>query len=299
MTAAAEYVLHLNLPGQPDITRTITGDDRAQLAAAVHWHARGILGSTRVTAHINQDSLGGTVTSHGAVVGRFTLEPVPDEPATDVNLEGGIKWGYTLHDLDRIARIAIQRRSAYSACDVDERYAVAWHAAVEHLLTADEPPTVRGLTNIAWNAADYETRRTGEYRGHGRSRGDGSRSDGATVKFWAYWESHARITPSPETGIVDRIACNQIWPRLTPAQQQALETLAAVGDYQQAADALGLKYHTFCRYLSTGRARFIELWLEGETPAGRWRDRRRTTPETQLHSISAHIRKRRRSGVAA
>lgn len=222
-----------------------------------------------------------------------------DRIAAEPPVEGGIRWGYTIHDLDRITKIAIRRRSAYTACDIDERYAVAWHAAVEHLLTADTAPTVRDLTNVAWQAADYETRRTGEHQGYGRTRGDGSRSDGATVKFWAYWESHARITPSPETGIVDRLACAQIWPRLTPAQQQALETLAAVGDYQAAADALGLKYHTFCRRISTGRARFLELWLEGETPAARWRDRRRKTPETQLHSISAHIRKRRRAGVAA
>lgn len=221
------------------------------------------------------------------------------QPATDPAPEGGIKWGYTLHDLDRLTRTAIRRRAAYSACDTDERYAVAWHAAVEHLLTTDTPPTLRDLTNIAWRAADTDTRRTGEYRGHGRARGDGSRSDGATVRFWAYWDTATRTTPSPETGIVDRLACAQIWPRLTPSQQQALETLAAVGDYQQAAAALGLSYQTFCRRLSTGRARFLALWVEGETPTGRWRDRRVQAEDGKRQSMSSTLRRRRRAGVAA
>ena len=99
--------------------------------------------------------------------------------------------------------------------------------------------------------------------------------------------------------MVERLAVGQIWPLLTPGQREALETLAATGDYQAAADALGLSYHTFCRRLSAGRARFLGLWLEGETARRGWRDRRRTAPETQLHSVSAHIRKRRRAGVAA
>jgi hypothetical protein len=210
-----------------------------------------------------------------------------------------IAHGYTLTDLDQLTRIAIQRRSAYAVCDAEERYAAGWHAAVELLLTAPEPPTRHDLIRAAWDSADHETRRTGEHRGAGRSRGDGSRSDGATVKFWAYWEDTARVAHSPETGVVDRLAHTQIWPHLTPAQQQALAALAALGTYQAAADALNLKYPTFCRYVSSGRARYLALWLEGETPRRGWRDRRRATAETQFRSVSAHIRKRRRAGVAA
>lgn len=216
-----------------------------------------------------------------------------------MTLDLPITHGYTLTDIHQLTRTAIHRRSAYSACDADERYAAGWHAAVELLLTTEEPPTRHDIIRAAWDAADHETRRTAEHRGAGRTRGDGSRSDGTTVKFWAYWDSNTRTTPSHETGIIDRIALGQIWPRLTESQRQALTALATLGNYQAAADTLGLDYYAFCRRISTARARYLALWLEGETPRRGWRDRRRTTPENQLHSISAHIRKRRRAVVAA
>jgi len=95
------------------------------------------------------------------------------------------------------------------------------------------------------------------------------------------------------------MALAQIWPRIPAHQQEALHALAAHGDYQAAADALGLKYHTFCKRIKLAREQFLRLWLEGETPRRGWRDRRRSTPETQLHSVSQYIRKRRRAGVAA
>lgn len=210
-----------------------------------------------------------------------------------------VAHGYTMRDLDHLTRAAIRINFAYSTVDTDERYAAGWHAAVELLLTTDEPPTTSEVIAAARWAADTHTRRTAEHRGHGRPRGDGSRSDGAAPRFWAYWDDSTRTTPSPETGIVDRIALAQIWPRLTPGQQQALTALATMGDYQAAADALGMSRMTFYQAVHKGRQRFLDLWLEGETPHRGWRDRRRTTPETQLHSVSAHIRKRRRAGVAA
>jgi hypothetical protein len=210
-----------------------------------------------------------------------------------------VAHGYTMRDLDQLTRIAIQRRSAYAACDIDERYAAGWHAAVDLLLTSEQPPTRRDLIHAAWESADHETRRTGEHRGHGRSRGDGSRSDGATVRFWAYWDTDSHTTPSPENGIVDRIALAQIWPQLTPGQQQALTALATMGSYQAAADAIGVNYQAFCRRIFTARSRYLALWLEGETPAGRWRDRRIQTEGGKRQSASAHMRRRRRSGAAA
>jgi hypothetical protein len=207
--------------------------------------------------------------------------------------------GRTMRSLDQLTRVAIRITSAYSAIDTDERYAAGWHAAVELLLTTDDPPTASDIITAARWAADTHTRRTAENRGHGRPRGDGSRSDGAAPRYWAYWDTSTRVTPSPETGITDRIALTQIWPHLTPAQQQALTALAALGDYQRAADALGLSYHTYCRRLSAGRARFLALWLEGETPAGRWRDRRVQTEGGTRQSMSASIRRRARAGATA
>lgn len=214
-------------------------------------------------------------------------------------LDVEVKHGYTLRDLDALVRIAIHQRAAYIGIDTDERYAAGYHGAAELLCGTDEPPTSTALIRAARDAADYETRRTGEHRGHGRARGDGSPSDGAMPKFWAYWDRESNVTHSHENGIVDRIALTQIWPRLTPAHQEALQALAAFEDYQAAADMLGLKYHTFCRRVWLARNAFLRLWLEGETPARRWRDRKVQTPGGKRQSMSSHVRRRARSGAAA
>lgn len=285
-----DYQLTIHTPTDT-ATRTLTAE-HGRLTQAVHGHVRGLLGSSRVTITLDPDTLTGTIANHGATAGTFTVEAAPPtarQPRDPMH-------GYTLRDIDQITRTAIQRRSAYSACDTDERYAAGWHAAVELLCTSTEPPTRHDLIRAAWDSADHETRRTAEHRGVGRSRGDGSRSDGATVKFWAYWN---HTTPSPEAVIIERTALSQIWPRLTPGQQTVLQALAAHDDYDLAAAALGMTRATFYQAIHKARGRFLALWLEGETPRRGWRDRRHTAPQTQLHSVSAHIRKRRRAGAAA
>lgn len=210
-----------------------------------------------------------------------------------------LRYGYTLKHLDTLVRIGIYQRAAYFGIDTDERYAAGYHGAAELLYSAEEPPTSTDLIRAARDAADHETGRTGEHRGHGRARGDGSRSDGAMPKFWAYWDRESNVTHSPEGGIVDRIALAQIWPRLKPDYQEALQALAALEDYQAAADSLGLKYYTFCRRIWLARNAFLRLWLEGETPGPRWRDRKVQTAGGKRQSMSAHVRRRARSGAAA
>jgi hypothetical protein len=219
--------------------------------------------------------------------------------STDRLVAVPIRHGYTLDALDQLVRIAITRNTWYQGVDADERYAAAWHAAIELLYTTDQTPQPRDLIHAAWAAADDNTRRDMQHRGIPRARGTTYTGRDDLPRYHAYWTTVARVTGSPEEPVTDRLALTQIWPRLTPVQQQALSALAAHGDYQAAADSLGLRYHTFFQHVRQARIRFFRLWLEGETPRRGWRDRRRSTPETQLHSVSAHIRKRRRAGVAA
>jgi hypothetical protein len=214
-------------------------------------------------------------------------------------LDMEVKYGYTLRHLDTLVRIGIHQRAAYVGVDTDERYAAGYHGAAELLYSTDGPPTSTALIRAARDAADYETRRTGEHRGHGRVRDDGSRSDGAMPKFWAYWDRESNVTHSHESSIVDRLALTQIWPHLAPAHREALQALAALEDYQAAADMLGLKYHTFCRRIWRARGAFLRLWLEGETPGPRWRDRKVQTADGTRQSLSSHLRRRARSGAAA
>lgn len=292
-----DYQLTITIPGQPPAHRTVTGHTPADLAQAVHRHARGLLDG-QVEVHLNGQA--GTVHRRGAFAAEFTLEVAEEttaSPGADRN--DGIRWGWTLTDLDEVVRRAIGRTHQYRACDADERYAAGWHAAVELLYTAAEPPSSRDLYCTAWRAADYLTTRTSEERGVGRSRGDAYAGRIDVPKWHAYWNTVARHTASPEEPIVERTALAQIWPRLQPRYQTALQALAAHDDYQAAADSLGLKYYTFCAQIRHARNAVLALWWEGETPRRGWRDVRRTVPETQLHSVSAYIRKRRQAGVAA
>lgn len=210
-----------------------------------------------------------------------------------------LRYGYTLRRLDTLVRIGIHQRAAYFGVDTDERYAAGYHGAAELLYSAEEPPTSTDLIRAARDAADHETRRTGEHRGHGRARGDGSVSDGAMPRFWAYWDRESHVTRSHEGGIVDRLALAQIWPRLKPMHQEALQALAALEDYQAAADMLGLRYCTFCRRVGLARSAFLRLWLEGETPGPRWRDRKVQTVGGKRQSMSSHVRRRARRERAA
>ncbi|MEU1787063.1 hypothetical protein ABZ553_14560 [Streptomyces sparsogenes] len=292
-----DYQLTLTIPGQPPTHRTITGSTAAELAEAVHRHARGLLGGQ---VDVRLDGLAGTVHRGSALAAEFTLDPVEETTVTPgPRRDDGIRWGWTLADLDEVVRRAIGRTHQYRACDADERYAAGWHAAVELLYTAAEPPRSRDLYCAAWRAADYLTTRTAEERGIGRSRGDSYTGRVDVPKWHAYWNTVARHTASPEEPIVERTALAQIWPRLHPRYQTALQALAAHGDYQAAADSLGLKYYTFCAQIRHARNAVLALWWEGETPRRGWRDVRRTAPETQLHSVSAYIRKRRRAAKEA
>lgn len=209
-----------------------------------------------------------------------------------------LRHGYTMRDLDRIAHIAISRRGQYAACDTDERYAAAWHAAVETLYTAEEPPARHDLIRAAWDAADAHTTRTGEQRGHARARGETYTGRTDMPRWHAYWETVTRHAASPEEPVVERLALAQIWPQLTPGQQAALHALATHGDYQAAADALCCSRPAFYRQVRLARARVLALWWEGETPRRGWRDRRVQTPGGGRQSASVHIRRRARAGAA-
>ncbi|UGT65282.1 hypothetical protein LTT66_18100 [Nocardia gipuzkoensis] len=123
-----------------------------------------------------------------------------------------------------------------------------------------------------------------------RFRGDDYAGRTDLPKFHAYWTR--RSIGAVDEPVVERVALAQIWPRLKPDYQEALQALAAYEDYAEAAAALGLRYHTFCTRVRHARNRFDELWMEGETPRKRWRDKRVWTPGGKRASLSVHIRRR-------
>jgi DNA-directed RNA polymerase specialized sigma24 family protein len=181
-----------------------------------------------------------------------------------------VRWGYSLEHLDALARQATTR--AFTATlNRPDAIDVAWCAIVEALYEATHPPTPAELLRAGTRAIHDDAR--ADQQAHGVSQYRIHDGPGQVHRFAMYW--WARSTPSPENGIVDRRALQQIWPLLKPWMQQAILTLAVHGnDYQAAADALGLNYQAYYQRLKKARTRFFAEWHQGETPSRTWIDRR-------------------------
>ncbi|MGW7001334.1 RNA polymerase sigma factor [Streptomyces sp. NPDC054933] len=288
------YLLHLQLPGHDTRPLTITGDTPDQLAAAVHRHARGTLGSSRVDVLLDGDS--GTITNHGAIVGTFSLTATPHNGQIDDTCEAdGIRYGWTLRDLDQFARAVVSNnRTWWPAGDRDDLYAAAWHGIVEHLYTADTEPRRSGLMEAGRRALAGDVRDT--MRHHGARRD--SSNNGA--KFSLYWSWYSRTVHNHDTEVVERVALTEILATLTPGQRRALEVLAAGETYERAAQLFGTSPAGLKSQLMKGRRRFRELWHEGETPSAHWGcDRRAGTTADAVGNGSAIARIRRRTRTRA
>ncbi|MGW5408985.1 hypothetical protein [Streptomyces spiralis] len=203
--------------------------------------------------------------------------------------------GYTLRDLDALARsVVMNNRTWWPAGDRDDLHAAAWHGIVEHLCSTDEPPTRRDLLEAGRQALADDVRAA--MRHHGARRD----TSNTGARYAMYWEWAGRAVPSPEHGIVERIALEQILPALTAGQRAAIEALAAAGDYDQAARIVG-SVTGLKSQLMKGRRRFRELWHEGETPSAHWGCDRRAgkVRGTVGKGDSAITRLRRRQRAAS
>ena len=179
-----------------------------------------------------------------------------------------VRHGYTLTDIDQLARIAVYRAST-SGLDYPTRFDTAWSAIVDYLFATDTQP--EGVNLVYAGITGIRRLVQTELRHHGVSRaGDGSHWSA----FVRYWDQIAQHTASPEARIVDRTALWQIWHRLSRTNQQTLLALAAHGNYAAAAAALGKSAAAFQVAIGRARREFLRLWHEGETPSPVWaRDR--------------------------
>jgi hypothetical protein len=197
-----------------------------------------------------------------------------------------LRHGYTLADLDRLARVAITRdRSAgwSAAGDYDGRFETAWDAIAHHLCATQDAPEPHDLIRAALHALRSDSK--AHLRHHGVHNNERS--------FGIFWSEIAGATPSCERKVVERTTLTQIWPQLTPYQQRALLALAALGDYQAAADALGEDYRTFAAKVSKARRAFLALWHEGEQPSRPWGNDRRPTDHLRERRYQANTERRR------
>lgn len=179
--------------------------------------------------------------------------------------------GYTLTSLNRITRYAVLRGYLRTAGTITDQMETAWHAIVEKLCEADETLTAGQLIDTARAALSAAYR--DELHHHGYVQTDVAAGREAMPAFQRYWNKAAGSTV--EDRVVERAALAQIWEQLNPSEQQALEALAATGDYQKAAAMVGKKQATFNVLVRNGRMKFLHAWHEGETPSRVWRTDRR------------------------
>jgi hypothetical protein len=184
-----------------------------------------------------------------------------------------LRHGYTLDDLRRLAGGVV--KYAWSTHgDQVERLEVAWSAIAEALYASETAPARRDLFQAGMDAMGRYEADDRHHHGVPSSGPHAYAGFGIAANFRAYW-CLAMTSPSPEEGVVERVALAQIWPRLTEGQRRALLALAAFDDYAAAAKALGMTYQSFCGRVREARLRFLALWHEGETPSRIWgRDRR-------------------------
>ena len=198
-----------------------------------------------------------------------------EAPAPEPEPRPDALWGYPVARLDDLAHYAVRGHLQWwTAGDRADQKAAAWDGITDCLLAATGRPSERDLIRAGTHGIAAMVR--GELRHHGAPHDHTVTGE----KFGAYWSWAARVTPSPEEGVTDRLAVPVILATLTPRQREAVEALAAYGDYQDAARAMGVSYKTLHRHLSDARQRFRALWHEGETPpAGMWRQDRRADME--------------------
>lgn len=181
-----------------------------------------------------------------------------------------IAHGYTIHDLNRAARAAcVSNRTA--TLDFTLRHNTAWSAIAEHLINAEQRPTFHDLV-CAGSQAIYEDDRAAQ-RMYGVTT---DRHSGRVVlrpRFTAYWAT-APADP-PDEVIAERMAVHQILRTLPGNQQEAVAALAVLGDYEKAADSLGLTYKAFVARIGRARKAFRVLWFSPDAaPRQRGTDRR-------------------------
>lgn len=185
---------------------------------------------------------------------------------TDVKLRDG----YTLADLQRIARIVTVTTSGATTNTVDDE-AEAYHGAVEALYSAVEPVTEQALFAAAQDALRRHLRRELAYRGR--------RTSGA--RYAAYWDRSSWFTPPVDAQVVIPIAVRQVMAYLPDRHRQVLTVYADANlNRAEAATILGVSPAVAATAIWRARQAFEALWYDHESPPAKSRRTFRKTRQT-------------------
>ncbi len=176
--------------------------------------------------------------------------------------------GFTMADLDRIARAASRLRHYIRSVDENDRYECAWHAAAERLYSSVEPPRYMDLVLAGLTAIQKEV--GAHLRHHGIDRNTWE----PAPRFTLYWDASTVDRPGrwPEDftdHVTERMALPQVLGLLTAMEYEAVSALAAHGSQVAAASAVGVSPHVFQQRIGRARRRIAEAWLAPDQPRQR------------------------------
>lgn len=202
-------------------------------------------------------------------------------PVDDLHLA----HGYTLRDLHQMTTAAC-KADRLLAMPYEQRRDIAWSEIAVTLASAEDPPQRQELIRVGWQAIYRHVREGLRERGYRDDR-DWSGANPTMPRFVQFWGSN--ITPSHEDRVVERVATRQVMVTITGVYRDAVIALAAFGDYQAAADALGISREALHQRINTARRTFLRRWHQGETPH-RPRGINRLAPGTgkQPHCNAGH-----------
>lgn len=200
-----------------------------------------------------------------------------------------VAHGYTLADLDRMARVACAADRSLAG-DMTTRYDTAWSAIALALVEAERWPRPETLVRAGWQAIYRDVREVQHLYGVTRNGHTGAVA--SAQRFCQYWSGQTFTTEAAYAERVTEIlAVRQIVPALTPALRDAALAVIVHPTYEAAAKALGIGYGTLIMRLSDLRKQFGGLWFAPETvplaKAKFHRDAVRTKP-ARTHCRSRH-----------
>lgn len=199
--------------------------------------------------------------------------------------EDGVRFGYTLADLDRFARRAItQNLSWWRGADRHDQYDTAWSAIAEYLCAARQAPSALDLIAVGSAALSVEANAYRHHHGIPRTGGE----SGQLPRFTAYW--HQPQHDPWSDAVVDRVALGQILAGIKPAHRKALTLYGAGAGADSVAKALGITVSTYKQRLSRARTEFRELWFAPDSPPALHGDvvRRKAGTLNRTHCTAGH-----------
>jgi hypothetical protein len=179
--------------------------------------------------------------------------------AADVPIRGE----YSLRSLERLSLLCVRECWAGRGLSFGDRQAAAWDAMAEFLLLSEDIPLTHQMVRCGMEAILRYVHE--EYRHHGWDH-----VEQTTRPAFERWWNISRTIPQFADRVIDETALRQIWAVLPDRHRETLLVYAAAGSAPAAAEAAGKKYGTFTKHLSEARRAFLDLWHEGEEPAGLW-----------------------------